>query len=321
MRLCLFEKDNLILTFTARLGIMTFAISEITIINSSMLPIGLRTLPNIDSQLQNSVLEIWLANRSIPNNRQGLDDYMINRYNLSFYSEILGRMMDMGHTASLLSGFYTGLDDYYVIPEKDETLCYIYEDCRFNTLHFLPKYNSYKHFLSDFTIGWSYVEKIFSSCYEYKFAPFCKSITDNVDSMFPVLAHKNNNVITFKEKMLNGNTAFLQALPELYIKLNTLFPDFRVKYFETKISSQENISVRYMETQVDVSKNTFTNIKNYILEETVRQGRIVSIQEFLDRCINQKTNQVLNDWITKYGLDINIMSFFLDNEKEKILIL
>ena len=321
MRLCLFKKDNLILTFTARLGIMTFAISKITIINSNMLPIGLRTLPNIDSQLQNSVLEVWLANRSIPNNRQGLDDYMINRYNLNFYSEMLGRMMDMGHTASLLSGFCTGLDDYCVMPEKDEVLCYIYEDCRFNTLYFLSKYISYEHFLTDFATDQSYIEKMFSSCHEYKFAPFYKSITDNINSMFPVLAYKNDNVIIFKEKMINGNTIFLQALPELYEKLSVLYPDFRVECFKAKRSPQENTNVKYMEIKADISKNTFTNIKNYILEETVRQSRIISVQEFLDKYINQKTNQVLNNWINKYGLDINTMSFFLDNEKEKILIL
>lgn len=137
MRMKLMVDGRVAAKLDIRFGCMSLAVLEVDVIDPELLPPGIRIPIRAGrvSSLQ-SATEVWLRDRQIPDYRKGLDELMIQAYQVDAYR--MGRMCKTQHTAAALSYYVSGTDRYYLTPEKMESICYVLEDFAFSALYLLP---------------------------------------------------------------------------------------------------------------------------------------------------------------------------------------
>lgn len=150
MRVYLYNKDRKVMSFDLCMYLTGFCVSGAQVIESSLLPFaicyGLKQGKSVDALMQE-----WLRYRMLPDYRPDLDVVMCEQYGLR--QRNAGRMHGTQHTAAFLNGWTSKFDHFSVYPEKPENLCYVLQDRRFWTLHFVcPKQEKEREEKEDLTI-------------------------------------------------------------------------------------------------------------------------------------------------------------------------
>lgn len=113
-------------------------------------------IKNLSSEKQIQILEAWLKNRAVPNFRNDIDDYLLNRYSLK-HKYAFGRMYETQYLASLLSYFISFADDFYVTPLQDEVISFFNIDSRFSNIYLWKSdnfdFNIYDNINLDYTFN------------------------------------------------------------------------------------------------------------------------------------------------------------------------
>lgn len=137
MRMRLMLDGRVAAKLDIRFGCMSLAVLEADVIDHELLPLGIR-IPMRAGRVNSLQLatEVWLRDRQIPDYRKGLDELMIQAYQVGTYR--MGRMCKTQHTAAALSYFVSGTDRYYLTPEKTESICHVLEDFAFSSLYLFP---------------------------------------------------------------------------------------------------------------------------------------------------------------------------------------
>ena len=130
MRVKIYHGMVPVIEMSLELCLCSLYATDITVLNGSGLPAGLRYLMETGGKEAWGIsVTHWLKNRSMPDDRYGLDELLQSLYRLP--PHLFGRMYPYKYTALALSYFASGFDRYYVSPDSPQTVCHVLQDRRF----------------------------------------------------------------------------------------------------------------------------------------------------------------------------------------------
>lgn len=137
MWLSLMLNEQIVAKVEMRFSTTSFLLRTAEVVEPDLLPPGIRVPMQINPVIDfGTAFSYWLNGRQIPDYREGLDELLIQVYELEAYR--MGRMYHTQHTAAALSYYISGFDRYYLTPERTESICYALESVHFPTLFMFP---------------------------------------------------------------------------------------------------------------------------------------------------------------------------------------
>lgn len=254
--------------------------------NEDMLPLGLKPFlkGTYDKITQSYLLTEWLMQRSIPDYRRNIDDFVLSVHHLP--KHLFGRMNGYQHTAALLSYMSSGFDHYILTPVQREIIYLGKQDGRFINLYNLePKNDSDKEVYNVTPDINEYIYKDVNIPYNYQSCFPTDSFT--IPSELPSWWNIQEQTKVFiqkceSEKDKKRAESLLKILEDFGIFGKRMFDGVCVK---TKFSGLENYDVTwlgefipYFTQEASVKVQVERRLNNQMQKEVLKKLFIIELK-------------------------------------------